>query len=229
MKPSKILAPLLATVIALSACTSAPPAQETDGALAVTESTSPSNEPATEPPAPSTDPTVPPFVGSMRPYTPEEKAHFDSLRLPFDEVLTFYMEPTGFPAAWITKISIAPSGTEDWTELTCTGYCNATNPHSPYSLRQYQVPYETPDKSHAVPYRIKIEVDMENEKNIERGVEYQYLIIEDIYITDEISVLIRRRSSYNEDVWVEDYVGKYFCDYCYDRFGITDPPPRYLA
>lgn len=43
MKPSKILALLLATVIALSACTSAPPAQETDGSLAVTESTFPSN------------------------------------------------------------------------------------------------------------------------------------------------------------------------------------------
>ena len=225
MKPSKILALLLAGVMLLSACTTEPPAQETDGSLAVTESTSPS----TEPPTPSTDPTVPPFIGTGRPYTPEEKEHYDSLRLPFDEVLTFYMEPTGFPAAWSTKISIAPSGTEDWTELTCTGYCNAVNPHSPYSLRQYQVPYKTPDKSHAVPYRIKIEVDTENEKNIERGVEYQYLIIEDIYITDEMSLLIRRRSSYNEDVWVEDYVGKYFCDYCYDRFGITDPPPRYLA
>ena len=228
MKPSKLLALLLAAILLLSACTAEPPAQETDGALAVTSFHRSQHRACHRTSRPQYRPHRPTLRWIQSPYTPEEKAHYDSLRLPFDEALTFYMEPTGFPAAWIMKISIAPSGTEDWTELTCTGYCNATNPHSPYSLRQYQVPYETPDKSHAVPYRIKIEVDTENEKNIERGVEYQYLIIEDIYITDEISVLIRRRSSYNEDVWVEDYVGKYFCDYCYDRFGITDPPRRFI-
>ena len=226
MKPSKILALLLAGVMLLSACTTEPPAQETDGSLAVTESTAPSTEPVTEPP-PTTSPTEPTTDFTGVPYTSAQKSYYDELRLPFDEALTFYIQVPEIPAKM--KFSIAPSGTEDWTELTCTGYCNAVNPHSPYSLRQYQVPYKTPDKSHAVPYRIKIEVDTENEKNIERGVEYQYLIIEDIYITDEMSLLIRRRSSYNEDVWVEDYVGKYFCDYCYDRFGITDPPPRYLA
>ena len=69
---------------------------------------------------------------------------------------------------------------------------------------------------------------MDNEWNIERGFEYYCEIVEDILITDDFSVLIHRRSAYGEYVWVEDYMPSFFCDYCYDRFGITDPPRRFI-
>ena len=225
MKPAKVLALLLAAILLLSACTAEPPAQETDGALAVTESTAPSTEPVTEPP-PTTSPTEPTHDWTGEPYTSEEKEHYDSLRLPFDEALTFYIEHSDSPVVW--KFSIAPSGTEDWTELTCTGYCDARDPHSVYVYRQYQIPCDAPTDHTGKPYRFKIEVDMDNEWNIERGFEYYCEIVEDILITDDFSVLIHRRSAYGEYVWVEDYMPSFFCDYCYDRFGITDPPRRFI-
>lgn len=229
MKPVKILALLLAAVMLLSACTAEPPAQETDGSLAVTESSTPSTEPVTEPPVPSTDPTVPPFVGSMRPYTPEEKEHYDSLRLPFDEVLTFYMEPTGFPAAWIMKISIAPSGTEDWTELTCTGECFAIDPHH-CTYRQYQIPYDAKDDALTASWRLKMEVDMEDAWNHSIGAEYRCDVFDDIHIQDDTSVLIYRSSADGENGWGTDSMDKNFCIYCYDRFGLPtdfmDPETR---
>ena len=222
MKPVKILALLLAAMMALSACSLTPPAQDTPP---VTEPTAPSTEPPTEPP-PTTSPTEPTHDWTGEPYTPEEKEHYDSLRLPFDEALTFYIEHSDSPVVW--KFSIAPSGTEDWTELTCTGYCDARDPHSVYVYRQYQIPCDAPTDHTGKPYRFKIEVDMDNEWNIERGFEYYCEIVEDILITDDFSVLIHRRSAYGEYVWVEDYMPSFFCDYCYDRFGITDPPRRFI-
>ena len=226
MKPAKILALLLAAVMLLSACTAEPPAQETDVSLVVTEPPTPSTEPPTEPP-PTTSPTEPTHDWTGEPYTPEEKERYESLRLPFDEALTFYIESPGGPAVW--KYSIAPSGTEDWTELTCTGVCGALDPHSPRSYRQYQAPYEIPDDRVGRPYRVMIEVDPDNEWNIERGFEYKCEILEDIVITDDTTVLTQRFSSNHEKVWVTDDMRKLFCDYCYDRFGITDPPKRYIA
>ena len=223
MKPAKISVLLLAVMMALSACTSAPPAQETPP---VTESTFPSTEPVTEPP-PTTSPTEPTHDWTGEPYTPEEKERYESLRLPFDEALTFYIESPGGPVVW--KYSIAPSGTEDWVELTCTGECGALDPHSPRSYRQYQAPYEIPDDRVGRPYRVMIEVDPDNEWNIQRGFEYKCEILEDIVITDDTTVLTQRFSSYHEKVWVTDDMRKLFCDYCYDRFGITDPPKRYTA
>ena len=149
------------------------------------------------------------------------------MRLPFDEALTFYIEHSDSPVVW--KYSIAPSGTEDWVELTCTGECGAIDPHSPRSYGQYQAPYEIPDDRVGRPYRVMIEVDPDNEWNIQRGFEYKCEILEDIVITDDTTVLTQRFSSYHEKVWVTDYMGRYFCDYCYERFGITDPPKRYIA
>ena len=147
MKPAKISALLLTAVLLLSACTAEPPAQETDGSLAVTE--------------PTTD-----FTGV--PYTSAQKSYYDELRLPFDEALTFYIQVPEIPAKM--KFSIAPSGTEDWTELTCTGYCDARDPHSVYVYRQYQIPCDAPTDHTGKPYRFKIEVDMDNEWNIAAGV-----------------------------------------------------------
>ncbi len=101
MKPVKILSLLLATVIALSACTSAPPVQETPP---VTESTAPSTEPVTEPP-PTTSPTEPTTDFTGVPYTSAQKSYYDDLRLPFDEALTFYIQVPEIPAKM--KFSIA--------------------------------------------------------------------------------------------------------------------------
>ena len=232
MKPAKILALLLAAVMLLSACTAEPPAQETDVSLVVTEPPTPSTEPPTEPPAeppteplPTLFPTMPARDLTGKPYTPEEKAHFDSLRLPFDEALTFYIEAPDTPARM--KFSIAPSGTEDWMELTCTGECGALDPHS-RTYRQYQIPYDAKADIFSTPWRIKMEVDMDDEWNIEVGMEYRCEILDDIYIQDDISVLINRSTTNGDKVWVTDYVGKYFCEYCGDRFGLPDLPPRYF-
>lgn len=73
-----------------------------------------------------------------------------------------------------------------------------------------------------------IEVDPDNEWNIERGFEYKCEILEDIVITDDLTLLTLRYTSYNEKVWVTDDMRKLFCDYCYDRFGIKDPPPKFI-
>lgn len=184
-------------------------------------------DPETRPPVTSSSGPNHDWTGRGHPYKPEERAYYDSLRLPFDEALTFYIESPGGPVVW--KYSIAPSGTEDWTELTCTGDCGAIDPHSPRSYGQYQAPYKIPDDRVGRPYRVMIEVDPDNEWNIQRGFEYKCEILEDIVITDDLTLLTLRYTSYNERVWVTDDMRKLFCDYCYDRFGITDPPKRYTA
>ena len=80
------------------------------------------------------------------------------------------------------KFSIAPSGTEDWTELTCTGECFAIDPHR-CTYRQYQIPYNAKDETLTASWRLKRSGHGGCVESLNRA-EYRCDVFDDIRIQD---------------------------------------------